>query len=134
MVDNYKKINMTIKNKDEMKEYNPYGKDKQAKAIWECLKRMYKEAKPSADIEKISKSGEGKMQGFFFAYYLSQDRADQILKEVCKEFKIRDWRRRVVENSLWMGCSPNSSEKTWKEERKDYDKRLKEFLKSNEKK
>ena len=37
------------------KEYLPYGKEKAGRAIWEVLKRMYKEAEPSADLEKNSK-------------------------------------------------------------------------------
>jgi len=109
-------------------EYLPYGKSKEGKALWECLKRMYKEAEPSADIEKIAKSGEGKMPNFFMAYYLTQERFDEICKEVLKEFKLTGWRKRQVEQTLFLGSSPTSSREAWKKERKDYSKRLKKYL------
>ncbi len=110
-------------------EYLPYGKDKVGKAIWECLKRMFKEAEPSGDIEKIAKSGEGKMPNFFMGYLLSSDREAEIIEEVCKEFKIKSWDKRSLSNTLWMGSAPTSTKERWKEEREDYDKRLKDFLK-----
>ena len=110
------------------KEYLLYGEDKVGRAIWECLKRMYKESEPSADIEKIVKSGEGKMRDFFCAYYLPSERLSEIIEEVCKEFKIKKLGKRQVENTLWLGSSPCSSKERWEKERKDYDKRLKKFL------
>ena len=113
--------------KDE--EYLPYGEDKAGRAVWECLKRMYKESEPSADIEKIAKSGESRMPNFFMGYYLSQKRCSEIVEEVCKAFKIRRWEKRKVETTLWLGSSPTSVKERWLEERKDYDKRVKSFLK-----
>ena len=110
-------------------EYLPYGKDKVGRGIWECLKRMYKEAEPSGDIDKIAKSGEGKMPDFFMAYYLPSHRETEIIEEVCKEFKIKGWDKRKLSNTLWMGSAPTSAKERFQEERKDYDKKLKEFLK-----
>lgn len=123
----------TLDPRKQEEDYNPFGEDKEGRAIWECLKRMYKEAKPPADIEKIAKSGEGKMRNFFMAYYLPQKRCSQIVEEVCKEFKLTGMSKRCVQNSLWMGSAPNSSEKTWKEERKDYKERLKKHLEEKNK-
>ena len=116
------------------KEYLPYGEDKVGRAVWECLKRMYKEAEPSADIEKIAKSGEGKMIDFFMGFYLSSKRESEIVEEVCKDFKLKGFDKRKVSNTLWMGSAPTSAKERWQEERKDYDKRVKDFLKSKKKK
>ncbi len=110
------------------KKKNPYGETKEAQAIWECLKRMYKESEPSGDIEKIVKSGEGKMPEFFCAYFLSSEREREIIEEVCKEFKLTGLRKRCVENTLWLGSSPTSSKERCEKERKDYEERLKKFL------
>ena len=110
------------------REYLPFGTDKVGRAVWECLKRMYKEAEPSADIEKIAKSGEGKMVNFFMAYYLSSDREAEIVEEVCKEFKVTGFSKTQVTNTVWMGSAPCSSKERWEEERKDYELRLKSHL------
>ena len=109
-------------------EYLPYGQDKVGRAVWECLKRMYKEAEPSADIEKIAKSGEGKMPNFFMGFYLSSKRESEIIEEVCKDFKLRGFDKRKVSYTLWLGSAPTSAKKRWKEERKDYEERLKKYL------
>lgn len=110
-------------------EYLPYGNDKVGRTIWECLKRMYKESQPSADIEKIAKSGEGKMPNFFMGYYLSSEREQEIVKEVLEEFKIKNKLDKLrVTNTLWMGSAPTSAKERWLEEREDYDKRLKLWL------
>ncbi|MEK6841749.1 MAG: hypothetical protein AABX91_01195 [Nanoarchaeota archaeon] len=110
------------------KEYLPYGKEKAGRAIWEVLKRMYREAEPSADLEKIAKSGEGNMRNFFCAYLLSSEREEEILDEVCEEFKIKKVYRRQVEATVWLGSAPTSSREVWEEERKDYEQRLKKHL------
>ena len=104
------------------KEENPYGKDKEAKAVWECLKRMYKEARPSVDIYQVWKSGKGKRHDWFMKYYLPMGRQTAILDEVCKEMKITGLRKKIVTNTLWMGCSPNSSKITWEKERSSNNK------------
>lgn len=110
------------------KEYLPYGKEKAGRAIWEVLKRMYKEAEPSADLEKIAKSGEGRMKNFFCAYLLPSERGREIIDEVCEEFKIKGFYKKQVEITVCLGSSPTSSRETWKEERRDYEQRLKEHL------
>lgn len=111
------------------KEYLPYGKERTGRAVWEVLKRMYKEAEPSGDIEKIAKSGEGNMGNFFCAYLLSFEREQEIIDEVCQDFKIKGVYRRRVEATVWLGSAPTSSREVWEEERKDYEQRLKEHLK-----
>jgi len=127
-----KQMAIRVNETDEVK--NPYGESKEAKAIWECLKRMYRKAQPSADIGEIVRTGEGKMPRFYMAYFLSENRIGKIIDEVCNEFKIKAFKKQGVKNSVWIGSSPNSCKETWIKEREDYDKRLKEFLKKHGKK
>ena len=108
-----------------------YTKDD--KIIIETYRRMYKESKPKASIDKIIKSGEGKMSNWFMAYYLSDEREEKIINEVLKEFKVPKWRWSSFRTEILLGSSPCSSKESVKKERKDYTERLKKFLSKNKK-
>ena len=111
------------------KEYLPYGNSKVGKACWECLKQLYKESEPLADIEKIIKSGEGKMEGFFMAYYLPEKRVDEIIfLQTRIKRKLSFYEQHEVSKAIFLGCVPNSCRETWKKARKGYKKKLNKFL------
>jgi len=112
-------------------EYLPYGKEKIGRAIWECLKRMYKKATPSADIEKIAKSGEGKMRDFFCGYYLSSEDCQKVVEEIKKEFKLGKIEKQQLDYSVLLGCAPTNSKERWEKDRKDYNKRLRAHMKKS---
>lgn len=97
--------------------------------INECYRRMYRETKPVGDIDKIKKSGEGKMPEFFMAYYLNQDRQDKITDEVIKEFKVPKIQISMIHNSVVLGASPCGNKKTSIKYKKTHNKRLKEHFK-----
>jgi len=97
--------------------------------IDECYRRMYRECEPVGDIDKIKKSGEGKMPEFFMAYYLDQDRQDEITDEVIKELKVPKIQVSMIHNSVCLGASPCGNKKTSIEYRKTHNERLKEHLK-----
>jgi len=99
------------------------------KALKECLKRLYKQADPSADIDEIIRSGEGKMEGFFNGYYISEEDLEKIMKDIKKEFKLNKFEKNNLDFNVYLGSSPTSSRQRWEEERKTYDKKLKEHLK-----
>ena len=101
---------------------------KNDKIILEIYRRMYREAKPKASIDKIIKSGEGKMPNWFMAYYLDSDRELEIIEEVLKEFKVPKFRWDSFRTEILLGSSPCSNEDIVKKERLDYQKRLKKFL------
>ena len=96
--------------------------------ILEIYRRLYKESKPKASIDKIIKSGEGRMPGFFMAYYLDSNRETEIINEVLREFKVPKWRWDMFSNEILLGSAPCSNETTVRGERIDYSKRLKKFL------
>ena len=97
--------------------------------IEECYRRMYKETEPVGDIDEIKKSGEGKMEGFFMAYYLNQERQYEIMEQVIEEFKVPKIQRKMVINSVVLGASPCGNKEISKATRLTYDKRLKIHLK-----
>lgn len=88
-------------------------------AIWEIYRRQFKEAEPSVDFDKLHKEGKTKIPNWFMKYYLSMEKQNKIINEVCEEMKIVGWLKRQVETEVHLGSSPNSSEKTWKEEIKN---------------
>ena len=76
--------------------------------LMEIYRRMFKEAEPSADIDKIIKSGEGKTRDFFMRYYLEGDRQQKIIEDVCIENK-RKSQIAQFHTACMMGSSPTES-------------------------
>lgn len=96
--------------------------------VMEIYRRMYKASEPKADIDKIIKSGEGKMPNWFLAYYLSEEKTEDILNETLKEFKVPKYKRHSFSIEIYLGSAPCSSKSTVKKERVGYKARLKQFL------
>ena len=96
--------------------------------VMEIYRRMYKASKPKDDIDKIIKSGEGKMPNWFMAYYLSAEKKEKIFDEAMKEFKVPKYKRHSFSIEIYLGSAPCSSKSRTKKERVDYKKRLKKFL------
>lgn len=99
-----------------------------SEVIGECYRRMYRETEPVGDIDEIKKSGEGKMEGFFMDYYLDQERQDEIMNEVIKEYKVPKCQITMVHNSVLLGASPCGNKETSKASRLTHDRRLKLHL------
>lgn len=77
--------------------------------VLEIYRRMYKEATPSADIDEIIKSGEGKKENWFTKYYLPLSRQIEIIHEVCKENKItKITDKQNISTAVLLGASPES--------------------------
>lgn len=98
---------------------NRSGKMKSDKKLWEICKEIYhemfKNSNPSADFNEIIISGKSKEKDFFMKYYLHIDKQVEIVDDICKKHKITGYDKRKVSTTVHLGCSPNSSEKTWKE-------------------
>ena len=69
-----------------------------------AYRKMYKEATPSADFDKLMESGETKKNGWFEKYYLKQSRQEEIINETIKGLDKRDARQ--VRGELYLGCAP----------------------------
>ena len=89
------------------------SKTKAIKAVEEIYRRMFKEAVPSANIDKIIASGEGGKPDWFLRYFLSNERQDQIIDEVCTEFKLPKHLKDAVRTETLLGYSPTAVKETW---------------------
>ena len=88
--------------------------------VMEIYRRMFKQAEPSADIDKIIKSGEGKIPNFFMRYYLPQKIQDKITNEVLDENKIKNpWKRKRFFEEVTLGSSPTGSKEAQERELKE---------------
>jgi len=79
-------------------------------AIFECYRRLYKEATPSADFDKLYNEAEindiGQRVINFQDYVLNMDRQDEIIKAVMSEFKIPKRHQSDFLFAIALGCSP----------------------------
>lgn len=83
--------------------------EKAGKAITEIYTRMFRESDPSADFNKMLKSGETKQRNFFMRYYLNQERQEEIIQEVCNELKIDKWLIKIIRTNVVLGSSPTAT-------------------------
>ena len=81
---------------------------KNEKMLLEIYKKMYKEAEPKADFDKMIKSGETKIREFFLGYYLSNERQEKIIESVCKKYKVDKMYIRKFKTEVMLGCSPTA--------------------------
>jgi hypothetical protein len=79
---------------------------KDEKILIEIYQKMYEEATPSADFDKLMKSGEAKKEGWFLNYSLEQERQEEILDEAMKKYKVPKWKRKQFSVTVNLGCSP----------------------------
>jgi hypothetical protein len=93
-------------------------KNKIDKIILDVYREMYALASPSADIDEIIKSGEGKEDRFFNKYYLDIDTQISIIDGVCKKAKLNGHNKRIVHMSVSLGAAPNSNKEKVNEYRK----------------
>jgi len=88
------------------------SQEKVNQAHMECYRRMFNEAEPSANINKIVKSGEGKKPSFFMGYYLHQDRQYEIIDEVLKKLKIPNHSINSLKSGIILGSCPSGNKES----------------------
>ena len=72
----------------------------------DIYRQLYKEATPSADFDKMRKSGETAKPRFFMKYYLPDTRTAKIIETICKKHKLDKRDAQRVAGSIWLGSSP----------------------------
>jgi len=77
----------------------------------QIYKEMYKEAKPSADFVELMNLGITKKENWFMNYYLSTEKQQQIINEICKAFKCSKQEKRIIENEIYLGSAPTGVKK-----------------------
>ncbi len=85
---------------------------KEELALLECYRRLFKQATPSADFDKLCEDATLDEQGRkiipFLDYELEDGKFREIISEILKEFKIKLHRRKAFEITILLGCSPKS--------------------------
>ena len=85
--------------------------------IFDCYRKMFKEAEPSANFDELHKKGITKQKNFFMAYLLSSERIEEICLEIAKENRFCKLKTDQLKNTCFLGCSPNSCKETWEKVR-----------------
>jgi len=75
----------------------------------EIYREAYKKSEPSADFDKLIKSGEAKQPQFFMKYYIPEKILTEIIDKHTKGLSKYDKHR--VETAILLGCSPTSVKK-----------------------
>jgi len=90
---------------------------KEDKCLWEIYTRLFAASTPKGDfadlVENATKDEHGKLHIPFDNYVIDPDVMDNIILEVCKEFKIRKSDRPKFKTTAYLGCSPRFSPKEW---------------------
>jgi hypothetical protein len=82
------------------------------KILFEIYRKLYKEATPSADFDKLLESGEASKPNFFMNYYLEEERIVEIIEEVCKKHRVPKLLRRNYSINVFLGAAPTSKKKS----------------------
>lgn len=88
---------------------------KEDKAIHTCYVELFKHSTPPGDfdllVEKAEINDRGQKVIDFMSYEIDEEKYDQIVESVIKEFKIRSWKKQRFKNTIALGCSPKFSKK-----------------------
>ena len=92
------------------------------KKLWDiCIEiynKLYEEANPSANFDELLNSKEAYEEGFFFKYYLANERQEEIINEICRKHRCGKIDKKKIVLTAVLGCSPTVSEERWKKESK----------------
>ena len=95
-------------------------KSKEGEIMLNIYRKMFKEAEPSADIDKLIESGETQENDFFMKYYLKDRDQDRIIhEELQKHKRLPKWKKDRIKRSLYLGAVPCSNFERWMEEIKN---------------
>ena len=83
--------------------------EKLMQIVLEIYRRMYKEARPSANFDKLMKSRKTKKSNWFMKYFLPIERQEAIINELCAKNKCNKHDIHKISKEVHLGCSPNSS-------------------------
>ena len=85
--------------------------DKLWNICMEIYREAYKKSEPSADFDKLIKSGEAHQPNFFMKYYLPNELLQKIIDKHTKGLSPHDKHR--VEKEVMLGCTPTSVKDNW---------------------
>ena len=111
-----KKVLIIEKNDYPVKEF--FKKDKIDFIIWEIYRELYKNSTPSADFDLLYMTAKRNNQNQkvidYMSYYISQKNFENIVDNILKKYRLRKRNKNIVKTSIYLGCSPTSSDKNIK--------------------
>lgn len=82
-----------------------YNSEKLTKILLECLVEAY--AAIGVNFHEIDKK-----EDFFLDYELCDSEQEKIINRVINKYKLKEYERRCIKTSYWLGCSPSSTKIT----------------------
>ena len=86
------------------------NQQKTDKAILDCYTRLYAEADPPADFQRLMDNAELNEQGQkiipYWAHEIDCDRGAEIIEETAKKHRVPKYLRQAFRNTIMLGVSP----------------------------
>lgn len=82
------------------------------KIIYECLEEVYRHTSPSVDLQWIIDSGEGKKEGWFENYVISELTFESIIERWIEKYKLKGSDLQSFKVNMYLGPSPRFTPKT----------------------
>lgn len=96
------------------KSYTRLNK-KEVKVLFNIMRELYAKAEPKTSFDALCNNGVTAIPDFFMYYYLSSEEQDEIIAKHLKRVRLETWIKGRIRNTVYMGCSPNSSRQRWSE-------------------
>lgn len=84
--------------------------NKLEKIILEIYRELYKNSEPKADFDELMKTDQrdsiGRILIKFEDYKIDQTDYDNIVKIILSKYKLQDYEKNMIKNTVVLGCSP----------------------------
>ena len=78
------------------------------KICLEIYRKMYQEADPPANFDKLVQEGVTKKENWFLDYYLPMERQLEIIDEFFEKYRCNRREKEVIEVEVLLGSAPSS--------------------------
>ena len=95
-------------------------------------RQMFKEAEPSADLDKLLKSEVVKEQNWFMNYYLPIERQNEIVEAELARHRLRKFDIDNIKQEVALGCSPNTYKEPSEEVEETSEDKIKRLIRDVE--
>lgn len=79
-------------------------------AMMECYVLLYQNSTPPADFQSLMDNAElnefGQKEIDFMAYEIEEETFNNIVSDIVKKYKFKNYQKRSFEVSITLGCSP----------------------------
>ena len=85
-------------------------------------RELFKKSVPSGNLTKMMASGETQKEGFFYKYFLPDDKITGIIEKHIKkstvQLRIKKYEKQKIRTTIMLGCSPTGCKKRWEKTQK----------------